>query len=345
MEQFNISALNEEAGRSASAHINTLTKPIGSLGKLEQIAIELAKMTGQTKPSLKQLGIIVFAADHGIVEEGVSAFPQEVTQQMVANMVHGGAAINVFGRQQGAKFKYVDVGMIGETGSEQVVHRKIRQGTNNFLREPAMTMEEAMQAVQTGYEEAKSFFEAGVDCLIVGEVGIGNTTTSSAVVAAATGIDPAELVGYGTGISAEQHEEKINVVRQAIVLHDPAKDDGIEILAKVGGFEIAAMAGAMIAAASKQIPVILDGFISTAAACVANLIAPGAADYMLLGHQSAEPGHQKAFEFLQKEPIIQLDMRLGEGTGAAVAYSIIQSALRMAGEMATFESAGVSGKE
>ncbi|WP_232329801.1 MULTISPECIES: nicotinate-nucleotide--dimethylbenzimidazole phosphoribosyltransferase [unclassified Sporosarcina] len=344
MKQFTLSPLDAQAGAEAKAYLDTLTKPVGSLGKLEEIVIALAEIQGRKKPVLNQLGILVFAADHGITAEGISAFPQQVTRQMVSNMAGGGAAINVFGRQQQAEFTLVDVGVMGAAFTEPVLDRKIRQGTDNFLHREAMTQEEVEKAISTGFEEALVLFEKGVDCLVVGEVGIGNTTTSSAVVAAITGIDPAELVGYGTGISSEQHLHKITVVREALNRHQPVASDGYDVLRKVGGLELAAMSGAMLAAASKRIPVILDGFISTAAACAAETISEGAAGYMLLGHQSMEPGHQKAFEYLGKKPVLSLDMRLGEGTGAAVAYSVIQSAVRMVNEMATFESAGVSGK-
>ncbi|AXH99609.1 nicotinate-nucleotide--dimethylbenzimidazole phosphoribosyltransferase [Sporosarcina sp. PTS2304] len=344
MTNYDIPLLNEKAGLQAKEYIDTLTKPIGSLGKLEEIAIQLAEMTGASKPALKQLGILVFAADHGIVDEGISAFPQQVTRQMVENMAQGGAAINAFSRQQSAVFSLVDVGVKGEGFASPVKNRKIRQATTNFLKSDAMTREDVEQALAIGYEEVLSLMKQGVDCLIVGEVGIGNTTTSSAVVAAVTEIIPEELVGYGTGITTEQHAHKIDVVRQALSMHQLSPDDGYSILRKVGGLEIAAMVGAMLAAASNRLPIILDGFISTAAACVADKIAPGVLDYMLLGHQSMEPGHQKAFEYLGKVPIVSLDMRLGEGTGAAVAFSIIQSAICMVQEMATFESAGVSGK-
>ena len=344
MKHYTIPALDTQAGVEAKTYVDTLTKPIGSLGKLEEIVITLAEIQGRKHPVMNQLGILVFAADHGIVEEGVSAFPQLVTRQMVHNMAVGGAAINVFSRQQKAEFSLVDVGVVGDSFLEPVKDRKIRQGSENFLRTEAMTQEEVEKALEIGYREALSLFDKGVDFLVIGEVGIGNTTTSSAVVAAITGLDPAELVGFGTGISSDQHLHKISVVREALELHKPNPSDAYDVLRKVGGLELAAMAGAMLAAASKRVPIILDGFISTAAACVAETISEGATGYMLLGHQSMEPGHQKSFQYLGKEPILSLSMRLGEGTGAAVAYSIIQSAVLMVNEMATFESAGVSGK-
>lgn len=345
MMNADIPFLNKEAGEKAAAYIATLTKPIGSLGRLEEIAISLAEMTENLTLEITPPGIIVFAADHGVVKEGVSAFPQEVTNQMVTNIMNGGAAINVFGRQIGAKLKIVDVGVAGDITEEQVVHKKVRQGTGSFLTELAMTREEAEKAVLIGYEEGIRFIENGVKCLIIGEVGIGNTTTCSAILASITGMDPATLVGYGTGISTEQHERKIAVVRDAISLHQPNPTDAIDILSKVGGLEIAAMAGAMIAAAEKRIPILLDGFICTVSACLAELIAPTVVDYMILSHQSAEIGYTIASKHLQKEPLIQLNMRLGEGTGAAVAFPILQSAVNMINEMATFANSGISGKE
>lgn len=345
MINVDIPMLNKEAGKRATSYIETLTKPLGSLGRLEDIAISLAEMTGNLTLEITPPGIIVFAADHGVVKEGVSAYPQEVTLQMVANIVNGGAAINVFGRQIGAQFKVVDVGVAGEVTEEQVVDKKIRQGTGNFLTELAMTREEAEKAVLSGYEEGIQFIESGIKCLIIGEVGIGNTTASSAVLASITGADPAAIVGFGTGISTEQHNRKVAVVRDAINLHQPKPTDAIDILSKVGGLEMAAMAGAMLAAAEKRIPILIDGFICTVSACLAKLMAPAVADYMILSHQSVEPGHTTAVNHLQKEPLIQLNMRLGEGTGAAVAFPILQSAVNMINEMATFENSGVSGKD
>lgn len=340
-----IPSLHKEAGEKASTYMDTLTKPVGSLGRLEELAIQLAEITGEPFPNVTPPGVIVFAADHGVVKEGVSAFPQEVTRQMVANIVQGGAAINVFGRQINASFRIVDVGVATEITEKEVIHKKIRLGTASFFAENAMTREEAEQAVRTGYEEATIFIDSGVKCLIVGEVGIGNTTTTSAVLAAITGVDPATIVGLGTGISSSQHEHKIEVVRKAIQYHQPDSTDAIDILSKVGGLEMAAMAGAMLAAAEKQIPILLDGFICTVAGCLAELISPSVVNYMILAHQSAEPGHQTAITHLDKEPLLQLNMRLGEGTGATVAFPILQSAVNMLKEMATFESAGVAGKE
>ncbi|MHA6260822.1 nicotinate-nucleotide--dimethylbenzimidazole phosphoribosyltransferase [Sporosarcina sp. CAU 1771] len=340
-----IASLDKEMGQKATEYMNTLTKPIGSLGRLEELAIQIVEITGDKFPTITPPGILVFASDHGVVKEGVSAFPQEVTRQMVSNIVQGGAAINVFGRLIDAEFRIVDVGVAAEITETEVIHKKIRNGTDSFLTSSAMTKEEAQQAVKIGYEEAISFLESGVKCLIVGEVGIGNTTTSSALLSAITGTDAELIVGYGTGISSAQHEQKIDVVRKAIKLHNPNAKDPIDILSKVGGFEIAAMAGAMVAAAEKRIPILLDGFICTVAGCIAELLSPTTKDFMISGHQSAEPGHKTAINHLGIEPILNLNMRLGEGTGAAVAYPILQSSVNMLKEMATFKGAGVAGKD
>ena len=340
-----IPELDKKAGAKAAAYIDTLLKPVGSLGRLEEIAIQLSEITGKKIPEIAPPGIIVFAADHGIAKEGVSAFPQEVTQQMVSNIVGGGAAISVFGRGIQAEFSVVDVGVTADILEKEVSDKKIRRGTTSFLTERAMTEEEAKTAISIGYDEAKLLIEKGVKTLIIGEVGIGNTTTSSAILAALTGVNPAEIVGLGTGISVEQHGRKIEVVRQALEFHQPNSSNAIDILSKVGGFEVASMAGAMIAAAEHRIPILLDGFICTVAGCLATLITPEVSNYMILSHQSAEPGHKIAIGYLQKRPLLQLDMRLGEGTGAAVAFPILQSAVSMVREMATFESGGVTKKE
>ncbi|WP_198508477.1 nicotinate-nucleotide--dimethylbenzimidazole phosphoribosyltransferase [Bacillus xiapuensis] len=342
MLSVQIPGLDLHIGDQVKAYINTLTKPAGSLGRLEELALRLAEITGEPFPEVSPPGVIVFAADHGIVQEGVSAFPQEVTVQMVSNLVQGGAGINVFARQIGAKFKVVDVGVAAEVPKEGVAHQKIRYGTGNFLKEKAMTTKEAQQALQIGYSEARELIEQGVKCLIVGEVGIGNTTSSSAVLASLTHTDPAEVVGFGSGISNEQVQHKIAVVKQALLFHQPKPQDAIDILSKVGGLEMAAMAGAMLAAAESRIPILLDGFICTVSACLAKLIAPLSADYMIASHHSVEPGYQRAVSFLGKMPLIHLQMRLGEGTGAAVAFPLLQSAVSMVKEMATFEQAGVS---
>lgn len=339
-----IGSRNPEAAAQARLHIDQLTKPLGSLGRLEEVAVELAAITGESFPVVTPPGVIVFAADHGVAVEGVSAYPQEVTVQMVANMANGGAGINVFARQIDALERIVDVGVANEMAAPGVIGRRIKAGTANMLREPAMSREEAARTLQVGSEAALEIIEAGAKVLIVGEVGIANTTASSAILAALTGADPDEIVGRGTGLDDAGWARKKQVVREAIALHRPDAAEPIDVLAKVGGLEIGAMAGAILGAASKRIPVLLDGFIATVAALLAVRLCPGSADFLIAGHRSQEPGHAYVLNVLGKEPLLDLQLRLGEGTGAALAYPVLEAACRMVHEMATFASAGVSGK-
>lgn len=339
---FSIPKLNKEIGKEARAYVDQLTKPVGSLGRLEKLAVELAEMTGTKFPNVSPPGVLVFAADHGVAKEGVSAFPPEVTAQMVGNFVQGGAAINVFSRQIGAIFAIVDVGVAAPIELEAVISKKVRHGTNNFCEMEAMSSAEAEQALIVGYEQAKEIIDKGARTLIVGEMGIGNTTTASAILTAVSGKPIEQLVGRGTGISEEKLAHKANVIRRALSLHKPDPSKPIELLSKIGGLEIAAMAGAMLAAAERRVPILLDGFICTVAALVAKLFAPAVADYMIAGHRSPEMGHQVALELLGKEPLIDLNMRLGEGSGAAVAFPLLAFATAMAKEMATFASAHIS---
>ena len=334
-----------------------LTKPKGSLGRLEAIAVQLATITGQMKPRVSPPGIIVFAADHGVAEEGVSAYPQEVTAQMVRNFLQGGAAINVFARQIGALLEVADVGVAQPLEASGLVSRKVRYGTANFLKEPAMSQEEAVAAIEAGIERAEALIKRGIKSLIVGEMGIGNTTASSAMLAAflcGENIrDSAELdtevigqiqgvVGPGTGLEQERVNHKRSVIVHALSLHRPDGNKPLDVLSKVGGLEIAEMAGAMLAEAKHRIPVIVDGFICTVAALLAVKLCPRVSDVLLAGHRSQEPGHQVALCLLDKEPLLDLGMWLGEGSGAAVAFPLVEAACRMIGEMATFQEAGVT---
>ena len=339
-----VQPLDTKAAARASAHVDQLTKPLGSLGRLEKLAVQLAAITGEPAPAVAPPGILVFAADHGVASEGVSAYPQEVTAQMVANFAHGGAAINVFGRQIGALLHVVDVGVASDVDAPGVWSKKVRYGTASMLRKWAMSREEAEQSLQVGYESAEALFAEGAKLLIVGEMGIGNTTASSAMLAALTETEPDQLVGRGTGVCDEKWERKKAVVKEVLALHQPNPADPLDVLAKVGGLEIGAMAGAIICAAARRVPVLLDGFISTVAALLAVRLCPAAADYLLAGHRSQEPGHAHVLATLGQEPLIDLGLRLGEGSGAAVAFPIVESATRMLREMATFASAGVSNR-
>ncbi|MDR6999776.1 nicotinate-nucleotide--dimethylbenzimidazole phosphoribosyltransferase [Neobacillus niacini] len=337
-----IEPLDQEMGRKVREYIDTLTKPTGSLGRLEELAVLLAEMTSESFPVVSPPGVIVFAADHGIVDEGVSAFPQEVTVQMVMNFLNSGAAINVFSRQIGAAFEVVDIGVAADIEAEGVINRKVRYGTANFCKQDAMTREEVQKAIAVGFERAENMIHQGSKCLILGEMGIGNTTPSSAILAVLSGQDVSGLVGRGTGIAAEKILHKQEVIEKALKERKPDRNDPIDILAKVGGLEIAGMTGAMLAAAANRVPILLDGFICTISALMAKEICSTASDYMIAGHRSVEPGHKTALQLLGKEQILDLDLRLGEGSGAAVAFPILQSATLMLKEMATFTSAGIS---
>ncbi|OMP66939.1 nicotinate-nucleotide--dimethylbenzimidazole phosphoribosyltransferase [Domibacillus epiphyticus] len=345
LQGIHIPNLDEKMGMNAEKYVNSLTKPPGSLGRLEEVVIELAKMTGEAFPEISPPGVIVFAADHGITSEGVSAFPQEVTCQMVRNFLNGGAAINVFSRSINARLSIVDIGVSSDIEDENLVKKKVRYGTANFLNEDAMSPDEAVKAIEIGFELGQKMINDGAKCLILGEMGIGNTTTSSAVAAAISGKNIDSLVGIGTGIEKNKIPYKQQVIMNALKRRKPAADDPIDVLSKVGGLEIAGMAGAMLAAASNRTPILIDGFICATAALVAKLISNQVTDYMILGHRSVEPGHTHVMELLGKKPLLDLEMRLGEGTGAAVAFPILQSAVLMLKEMATFETAQISNKE
>lgn len=341
-----VEGLDLQKGLEVKAYIDTLTKPPGSLGRLEELAVQLGEITRVSFPKVTPPGIIVFAADHGVAKEGVSAFPQEVTQQMVYNFVNGGAAINVFAEQIGAQFSICDIGVAAPIESNQVVDENVRRGTGNFAKEDAMTKVEAEKALRVGYRLAEEMIhEQGIQCLILGEMGIGNTTTSSAILAVLSEKPVSELIGIGTGIESDKLKLKQKVIEDAIQARNPDKNDPLDILAKVGGLEIAGMAGAMLAAAANRIPILVDGFICTVAALIANELDGEAKDYMIVGHKSVEPGHETAINMLGKLPLLDLGMRLGEGSGAAVAFPILQSASLMLKNMATFDSAGISNKE
>jgi nicotinate-nucleotide--dimethylbenzimidazole phosphoribosyltransferase len=297
-------------------------------------------------PSVERKAVIVMAADHGVTLEGVSAYPAEVTAQMVLNFLRGGAAINVLARQAGARVIVVDVGV----GTEfepiaGLIRRKVRCGTRNMAQGPALTREEAEQALQVGIDVFEDEAAHGLDILATGDMGIGNTTPSSAIAAIMTGLPVVQVVGRGTGIDDRGLERKVKVIEQALAVNQPDKHDPMDVLHKIGGLEIAGLAGVMIAAASRRIPVVVDGFISTAAALIAVGFAPRLRDYLISAHQSVEVGHQAMLKHLDLIPLLDLNLRLGEGTGAALAFHLIEASTRILGEMATFDEAGVSDKE
>jgi nicotinate-nucleotide--dimethylbenzimidazole phosphoribosyltransferase len=332
--------LDPAAMTAVREHLDRLTKPPGSLGRLEPLIVQLAGITGSDAPRIERPAVVVFAGDHGVTAQGVSAYPSAVTAQMVANFVTGGAAINVLARAAGAELVVIDVGVAGPglRGSS-----RIRAGTRDMTVEPAMTGDEVLRAIGVGRDVVGALVVDGRDAIALGEMGIGNTTAASALVAALTGRPPAEVTGRGTGLDVAAVRRKVAVIEAALRLHQPRPEDPLGTLAALGGLEIAALVGAMLAAAEAHIPVILDGFITGAAALVAVGVAPNLGPRLIASHRSAEPGHRVVLEQLGLEPLLDLDLRLGEGSGAALALPLIRAATRLLAEMATFDSAGVSG--
>lgn len=335
-----IGPLDALAMTAARRRLDHLTKPPGSLGRLEELVVQLAGITARVPPVVSEKTIYLFAADHGVAAEGVSAYPAAVTAQMLANFLQGGAAINVLARQVGASLIVVDVGVAADIPSHpQLIASKVAWGTRNFVREPAMTREEAVASLEAGRAAFRPCQLAGM-----GEMGIANSTSAAAIVAAATGQPVAEVVGRGTGIDDATLARKIAVVERALALHQPDGGDGMSLLCAVGGFEIGALAGAMLAAAAARVPIVLDGFISAAAALVAVRLCPAVKGYLIAAHRSTEKGHAIALADLGLRPLLDLELRLGEGTGAALAFPLLEAACRTMREMATFESAGVAGR-
>lgn len=336
-------SLNEAALEAAQARQMQLTKPVGSLGYLEEIAIRLAGMQGTQQVDLTQLRIVVFVADHGIAEEGISAFPQAVTGQMILNFARGGAAISVLARNLGASLEVVDVGSIADSEAlPGVVVQKAASGTANFRRSPAMTEAQLVSALQAGRDAVERARKEGTQIFIGGEMGIANTTAATALACALLGRSAAEISGPGTGLDATGVARKAQIIDEALELHRAAMTSPLEALRHVGGFEIAALAGAYIACAQAGLPVLVDGFIASAAALVAMKIRPDATNWWFYGHASAEPGYVYLMKALDARPLVNLGMRLGEGSGAAVALPILRLAAALHGQMATFVDAGVS---
>ena len=341
-----IEGLDEAAMAAAKARQNKLTKPVGSLGRLEELSIQLAGIRGQDIPEIKDKIIITMAGDHGVVEEGVSAFPQEVTPQMVLNFLYGGAAINVLAKHVGARITIVDMGVAAEMEAHPLlVNKKVARGTANMTKGPAMTREQAEEAILAGVEVVEAEIAKGLDIVGTGDMGIGNTTPSAAIAAALTGIEPAKLAGRGTGVDDEGLKRKIDAIERALEINKPDPKDGLDILTKVGGFEIAGLVGVILGAAANRKPVMVDGFISTAAAMIAVAIAPEVRAYLISAHRSQEYGHGQMVAWLGLKPLVDLDFRLGEGTGAALGISFAEAACKILAEMATFAEAGVTDKE
>ena len=330
----------------AWARLDSLTKPPRSLGRLEEIAAALARIQGTDHPSVDRKAIILMAGDHGVVAEGVSPYPQSVTLQMVANFASGGAAINQIAASAGAGLRLYDAGVAGDTSSLAGVGQvKVVAGTANMRLGPAMTTAQAVEAVLAGADAASAAVDDGITLLGTGEMGIGNTTAAAALTAAYTGASVADVVGPGTGLDSSGLAHKIIVVSDALVCNITPDTDALGILSSVGGAEIAGLAGVMLGGAARGTCVLVDGFISGAAALAAVALCPASRDYLLPSHRSLEPGHSVQHEFLGMTPVLDLDLRLGEGTGAALAMALVDAACRMLSGMATFQEAGVSGVE
>jgi nicotinate-nucleotide--dimethylbenzimidazole phosphoribosyltransferase len=329
--------------KQAQTKLDNKTKPLGSLGRLEEFARRFAAITGTMDPDTDKKVIFTFAADHGVVEEGVSAFPKEVTRQMVFNFLRGGAGINVLARHAGAEVRVVDMGVDYDFGSlPGLIDRKIAWGTKNFTKGPAMSRKVAVAALESGIELANGCKKEGIAMAGTGEMGIGNTTAASAIIAAISGKPVSKVTHRGTGIADAALKNKIGVIEKGLEINKPDPADPLDVLAKVGGLEIAAIAGLIIGCAANRIPVVIDGFISTAGALIASEMHPDIKEYIFAAHQSVEIGHRFMLEHLGAEPILDLKLRLGEGTGAALAMGLIEAGVKIMKEMATFEQAGVA---
>ncbi len=340
-----ITGIDRELLDKTQTRLDFLTKPQGSLGRLEEIAKLICGITGKDNPELKNKVIFTLAADHGVTKEGISAFPKEVTAQMVYNFLNGGAGINVLARHIGAKVIVADLGVAEDLKpNPKLIIKKINYGTKNFCFGPAMTKEEAYRSIEAGISLVEDELINGIDIIGIGDMGIGNTTASSAIVSAITGQRAETVTGRGTGIDDAALENKIRVINKAIDLNKPNPKDSIDVLSKVGGFEIGGLTGIILAAASKKIPIVIDGFISGAAALLAYNIKPEVKDYMIAAHSSVEKGHKIILDYIRLKPLLNLDLRLGEGTGAALGINLVEASIKILTQMATFESAKVSEK-
>ena len=337
-----IGPLNEEMMKKTRERVDFLLKPVGSLGVLEEIMVQVAGITGEMHPEFDKKAILMFAGDHGVFVEGVAAAPQEVTALMANMTVAGKSGVAALAKQAGADVFVCDVGMLSDVDPEAgILMKKIRKGTDNMRKGPAMSRDEAIQSLEIGIDMANRSIGNGYRLLGTGEVGICNTTPSAAIISVLSGIDPGELTGAGANLSEEKMIVKAQVIRDAIALNQPDKEDGLDVLGKVGGFEIGAMAGAMLAGAANKVPVVIDGFISTAAAAIAITLKPEVKNYLLYSHASIEKGAAFASEFIGAKPFLNMGMRLGEGSGSALAFNIIESALRVNKEMITYGEVGV----
>ncbi|MFH1156664.1 MAG: nicotinate-nucleotide--dimethylbenzimidazole phosphoribosyltransferase [Pseudomonadota bacterium] len=341
-----ITPVGNQLRAAAQRKIDTKTKPLGALGTLEDLAVHMSCIQADLNPQVRQKNLFVFAADHGITEEGVSAYPAEVTAQMVRNFLKGGAAINVLCRHHAIDLRIVDMGVNADLDDHPLlIRKKIRPGTRNFAVQEAMTRSETLDALVSGMEVfLNSHARKPMDLVGLGEMGIGNTTSASAIICAITGIPPAQATGRGTGVDNKGLDHKTKVITNALAFHRPDTADGLDILQKIGGYEIAGIAGAVLAGAMTRTAIVLDGLISTAAGLVASLLNPHAKGYLISGHKSVETAQKAALDHLGLKPVVDLGMRLGEGTGAALTMDTVDAACRIMREMASFDEAGVSAR-
>ena len=342
-----ITGQDSESRAAALKRLESLTMPHWALGQLMDLALDLAGITGSPRPSFPSKSVVVMAADHGIAARGTSLYPIEVTRQMVYNFVRGGAGINAIASVSGARVIVADMGIAGERlniQKENFIDARIAPGTRDFLVQPAMTLEQAIQSIESGIRIFRSI-EADTDLLGTGDMGIGNTTSSSAIVSVLTGLPPADVTGRGTGIDDERLSLKTELIEKAIRARQPDRNDGLSVLSSLGGFEIGGIAGLILGAASAGIPVLIDGFISTAGALIAHSLSQEVAQYLIAAHMSVETGHKAMLDLLELSPLLDLDFRLGEGTGAAMAMPLVDAAARLLTDVATFEEASVSRNE
>jgi nicotinate-nucleotide--dimethylbenzimidazole phosphoribosyltransferase len=339
-----ITPLDADLLATTQARLDRKTKPLGSLGRLEEFACRLTAISGKQLPDLSKKVIFTFAADHGITAEGVSLYPKEVTTQMVLNFLQGGAGVNVLARHAGAEVRVVDVGVDHDFGGcPGLIHKKVARGSANFAKGPAMTRDQMLAALTVGIELADQCRAEGVGLIGTGEMGIGNTSPSSAIIAALSGLSVEQVTHRGTGIGDQALAAKVAAISRGLAINKSDPNDPLDVLQKVGGLEIAAIAGLVLGCAANKIPVVVDGFISTAGALIAAELHPNLRDYLFAAHESVEVGHRFMLERVGLRPILDLDLRLGEGTGAALAMTLLEAGVKILAEMATFEQAGVAG--
>lgn len=337
-----ISDLDKLAMTESKKHVDSLIKPIGSLGRMEEFVVQLAGITGNIHPKVDKRAVIVMASDHGVCEEGVVAAPQDVTLLQAINMTRHKTGVCAFSKALDADVVVVDIGIKCDVQNDNIINRKISYGTKNMAKLPAMTREEAIKALEVGIEMANMQIDKGINIIATGEMGIGNTTPSSAILSVVTGLDPEEVTGIGANLDVNKVKHKADVIRKAIELHNPNKNDAIDILSKVGGFDIAGMAGTILGCAANKTPVIVDGYISTVAALIASMIQPKVKGYLIPSHSSNEKAAKLASALVDLKPVLDLNMRLGEGSGAVLMFALLQAAVDMNDNMLTFEESGIA---